>query len=301
MMNFFPRVIRPPTILDAGEIERLLGTPGREEETEKYIPQALTEYFAWSEPPTTTLLLSTLLRIWGDAAKIIGSGMNGCIYRPPLPSVDQAMNEKYMNGKYVMKVSSITEDLVFDKRLKDADPLGIYFLPFLDCTTLAVTPNAVLCKLSPGAPVSACYMRYGGINLQEYLGEIDDEERPRITLKQFIDMSKHLLTALNLLHTVARLSHGDIRDENILISTDSAVPRIIDFDYVQDLTRTEPKREKMLRKMDTEAMAGILYSMSGTITINSDYERETLKKYTAFFENLMPDPYGDEASDEEDE
>lgn len=216
---------------------------------------------------------------------LIGEGNNGYVYHPPLPCIDEKLNMEYGNLNYVMKVSNLREDLVFEAKLQQVDSnqdYFIYIIAICPCLVEFTPPRFTSSQeqwsiVRLDKPIYASYMRYGGIDLEKYMEGIG-EEYPYLTVDQYITASNHLLEGLRILYDEARLSHQDIRSANILVGPDF-VFRLTDFDYSIDQTVIPRERQVQQRYNDYYSLAKVLLELSQYVVSEFNMERIELDRY----------------------
>lgn len=162
--------------------------------------------------------------------KPVGEGSYGSVYRPPLKCINKKINDRYQNNNYVMKVSTeetIDNEIQMSNVLRKIDPYSKYFIyilhnkVMLDVNVSEINSHFV--KNNPDKKFFGYYMKYGGMDLNDYYSLY----KHKITIKLVWKWLNTLLEAIDLLQT-NKILHLDIKTNNIVIDSNDDI-RLIDF------------------------------------------------------------------------
>lgn len=178
---------------------------------------------------TTTENKATITLPLPIQVNFIGKGNYGCTYRPPLPCIETAINTKYGNNGYIMKimddVSAFIESRI-SSLLQSKDPHQnhfLYIIPGEIChLSMPTSELEIKCNIiKPG--YKGYVMKYGGTTLYDLINLHPEV----ITLHSTIKWLHQLLICIQLLQS-AKIVHYDIKADNITIDMDGRA-RLIDF------------------------------------------------------------------------
>lgn len=166
------------------------------------------------------------MQITPKEPKLLGCGTYGCVYYPPYPSTNSEKTKKYSN--YVMKIQDASykvcmreQDII--NKLKKIDPDQNNFIYFSDSSIIPIPYDKCSgCSRLIEHPVGY-YMRHGGHTL-EYMGK----NRPVFFLENISKWLLDILEAIEILQK-NKISHSDIKADNILIDPTDNRARLIDF------------------------------------------------------------------------
>lgn len=212
-------------------------------------------------------------------SKLIGVGTDACIYRPPW-ATDPELRQ-FATPDYVMRVSSEPTDESLIERLQTIDPDQEHLVYAVQCTTFSSSSSssswqrrlAGCSVLRADAPVSVCYVPYGGKSLQEFL-----QSQSSLSFRQFTQIATSLVQSLALLHA-HELGHGDLDEGNILLrGVDShatrADARITDFETAVHLNTLTPVEAEHTIVLDQSmATQGLLDLATKVIPKTRDEQR----------------------------
>lgn len=140
-------------------------------------------------------------------SKLIGSGAQGSIYRPPLDCIDESSGEVMtfgddMVGKYMDRTTAM-DQIAISKEIDRIDPDELYHIK--------IQSKCVPMKQMLNDPYQVVY-KYGGLSLFDY---IDKYRSGEIT----IDAYKFLYGYANVFKAICKLglNHNDLHSGNILV------------------------------------------------------------------------------------
>ncbi len=188
----------------------------------------------------------------------IGQGTEGCVYRPPLRCREEALNLKYGNSDYVLKVEPRSTYKInpLAALLRKIDPSQTNFIyPYEEECTIDVPLSELQKHCAPlqreqKSDVVGHFNRYGGITLSQLASSIEEREEEeedvhpldaQTVLHWFIDLVKDVVVL-----QAHGLAHNDLNPDNIVIDEKQHI-RIIDFSTLSRISDLQPLHVQVMQ------------------------------------------------------
>jgi len=165
---------------------------------------------------------------------LIGAGLYGCVYKPPLKCIDMPkLNKKYNKDimKFAVDDPYANAEKYISSIIRDIDPKQEYFIPLSkdQCKVDIKREKKQVDKCEKYKDDDTLnkdkyigfFIRYGGIALDKYI------DLNGIDLDNIFKFMLHTYKGLSILHK-NNIVHRDLSTSNIVISSDN-IARIIDF------------------------------------------------------------------------
>ncbi len=182
----------------------------------------------------------------------IGQGIEGCVYRPPLRCREEALNIKYGNPDYVLKVEPRRTHKInpLIGLLRKIDPSQTNFIyPYDEQCTIDAPLSELQKHCGPlrreqKGDVVAYFYRYGGISLSKLASIVEEGKQqldPQTVLQWFIDLAKDVVIL-----QAHGLAHNDLIPANIVID-EKQHARIIDFSTLSWISDLQPLHVQVMQ------------------------------------------------------